>query len=202
MMHKPGQFALLVCSLLAGVMLCGGCSSSVDHARGFTFAAGDYPEAFASTRSVLREYRFDIERVDADSGVITTLPEFSPGLLQPWSPLQTGFGDEWEDTVNRQAREVRVTFEPEAGEEGMMRASVWVTVLRQHRAGRRLDSEWVGGSTFTVDPLLQERHTLTYNVPVRRDESLEARLAKRIEEEMRRRAETSATVAAEGAEES
>lgn len=160
----------------------GGCAASVDHPSEFTFAISDYQSAFDTTREVLREYRFEIARIDADAGVIATAPAFSPGVLAPWSPLQTGVRDEWEDTLNQQAREVRVTFEPQDDE--TMRGSVWVTLLRQHRAGRRLDSEWVGASSFSIDPQLVERHASTYTVPVRRDESLEARLAKRIEDEL------------------
>ncbi|QKK09985.1 MAG: hypothetical protein HND58_18740 [Planctomycetota bacterium] len=76
-----------------------------------------------------------------------------------------------------------MTFEPDGAES--MRGSVWVTVLREQRAGRRLDSETVGGSTFTVDPQLRERHSSVYLVPIRRDPSLEARLAKRIEDDLR-----------------
>ncbi len=174
--------AMALAALLVGP---GGCASAVEGTGEFTFASRDYPAAFDATRDALREYRFTLERIDAEAGVISTTRELSPGLLEPWSPLQTGFGDEWEDTFNRQAREVRVTFEPEGEDGETMRASVWVTLLRQHRAGRRLDSEWVGGSTFALDPQLRERHTSTYFVPTRRDSSLEARLARRIEAEIR-----------------
>lgn len=171
---------------LAGLVVCvGGCASAVEGTGDLTFARSAYPAAFDATRDVLREYRFSLERIDAEAGVISTAPEFSPGLLEPWSPLQTGLGDEWEDTLNRQARAVRVTFEPEGEDSETMRASVWVTLMRQHRAGRRLDSEWVGASTFAVDPQLKERHTSTYFVPMRRDGALEARLARRIEAEIR-----------------
>ncbi|MDQ7014718.1 MAG: hypothetical protein Q9O74_12635 [Planctomycetota bacterium] len=174
--------AIGLAALLVGP---GGCASAVEGTGDFTFSSRDYPAAFDATRDVLRDYRFTLERIDAEAGVISTTKELSPGLLEPWSPLQTGFGDEWEDTLNRQARQVRVTFAPE-GEDGQtMRASVWVTLLRQHRAGRRLDSEWVGASTFAFDPQLKERHTATYFVPSRRDGALEARLARRIEAEMR-----------------
>lgn len=179
-MHKLG---ILLSAAVAVCLTLGGCASAVDHPGQFTFAKSDYTAAFGTTRDVLRAYRLDLERIDADAGVISTAPEFSTGLLQPWSPLQTGLGDEWEDTLNHQARAVRVTFEPDGAES--MRGSVWVTVLREQRAGRRLDSETVGGSTFAIDPQLRERHSSVYLVPMRRDSSLEARLAKRIEDDLR-----------------
>lgn len=179
-LHKLGT---LLAAAAAACLTLGGCASAVDHSGQFTFATNDYTAAFDTTRDVLRSYRLDLDRIDAAAGVISTAPEFSPGLLQPWSPLQTGLGDEWEDTLNHQSRAVRVTFEPDGAES--MRGSVWVTVLREQRAGRRLDSETVGGSTFTVDPQLRERHSSVYLVPIRRDPSLEARLAKRIEDDLR-----------------
>ncbi|MFG0259184.1 MAG: hypothetical protein ACF8LK_02435 [Phycisphaerales bacterium JB041] len=182
-MHTLGT--TLGIGLTALCFALGGCASPVDRPGHFTFARGDYTAAFGTTRDVLSAYRLELDRIDAEAGVISTAPEFSPGLLQPWSPLQTDLGDEWEDTLNHQARAVRVTFEPEGPES--MRGSVWVTVLREQRAGRRLDSETVGGSTFTIDPQLRERHSSVYLVPVRRDPSLEARLAQRIEDDLRAR---------------
>ncbi len=122
---------------------------------------------------------FELDRVDATAGVIATRPHFSMGIFEPWDTTQSSFADEWEDTVNMQARAVRVTFAPAEGaadgvgfDEAPMVGSVWVTLYRNQRSGRRLDSEWVGGSTFTGDPLQQQRHTSNYLVPTRRDEAL------------------------------
>lgn len=186
--------------LVATAGLGAGCAPSAEGPRQFTVAPGQYAAAFDATREALRELHFDLDRVDAASGVITTRPHFSPGLFEPWDPTQTGLSQEWEDTVNMQAREVRVTFSParaevagsaEADAEADLRAtsdeltgSVWVTLLRQHRAGRRLDSEWVGGSSFSIDPELRSRAGLRYRVPLKRDQRLEARLADAIRERL------------------
>lgn len=173
-------------SALSAVILLGGCSARVDGPREFAIAPGGYPAAFDATRELLRDMDFELERVDAAAGVITTRPHFSQGLFQPWDSTQSGLGDEWEDALNMQARVVRVTFAPageapsEFDDESEMVGSVWVTLYRQQRSGRRLDSEWVGGSTFAGDPLQQKRHASTYLVPMRRDASLEARLAERL----------------------
>lgn len=179
--------AALAAAVLLGPL---GCGSSPRGPSDFAVAGGAYPAAFDATRDVLQEYGFALERIDAAAGVISTEPEFSPGLLEPWSPVQTGLADEWEDTVNHQSRVVRVTFapvgEPPAGAADPdfgepMRASVWVTVYRQHRVGRRLDSEWVGASSFYDDPEFRMLHGTTYEVATRRDRELEARLAREIE---------------------
>lgn len=179
---------LSACSVLSAVSLLGGCAARVDAPREFAVAPGHYPAAFDATRELLRGMDFTLERVDADSGVISTEPRFSRGLLEPWDATQTGLSDEWEDTVNMQARSVRVTFTQDGGEPtddaAETTATVWVTLYRNHRSGRRLDSEWVGASTFARDPLQQARHTSVYLVPTRRDEALEARLADKILREL------------------
>ncbi|HZW10599.1 MAG TPA: hypothetical protein VFF69_11910 [Phycisphaerales bacterium] len=187
-------------SLFAASALLGGCASSVDGPREFSVAPGSYESAFEATGEALRGLQFELERIDAASGVITTKRHFAPGLLEPWDPSQSGPGDEWEDALNMQAREVRVTFTPVAAPapdpgdaaaapatdlrtaEGEIVGSVWVTVYRQQRAGRRLESEWIGGSTVYSDPDLNARAGARYMVPLRRDERLESRLAARIRE--------------------
>lgn len=179
-----------IAAATATAAILGGCSSPPDGPRDFAVAPGAYDQAFSATREVLRDMRFDLERVDAASGVITTKPHFSQGLFEPWDPTQSGFDQEWEDAMNMQAREVRVTFAPAepppAAEDAPpdlreaempLVGSVWVTVLRQHRAGRRLDAEWIGASSFAFDPELAARAGQRYLVPLRRDERLEARLA-------------------------
>lgn len=182
--HIPFFLCVLCVSV---VSLLVGCASSNTSSREFSIAPGSYAAAFDSAREVLRRMDFELERVDATAGVITTQPHYSTGAFEPWDSTQSTLKDEWEDAVNMQARAVRVTFTPVEGSvegapagETKMVGSVWVTLYRNQRAGRRLDSEWVGGSTFASDPLQQQRHTSNYLVPLRRDEALEARLAARI----------------------
>jgi hypothetical protein len=190
--------------LFGVVNLLGACTSTVDGPREFTVAPGEYGAAFAATSEALRELDFELERIDAASGVITTKPHFAPGFLEPWDQTQSGLDDEWEDALNMQAREVRVTFTPAAeiaaeadgmqatdatipdlrAAEGEIVGSVWVTLYRQQRAGRRLDSESVGRSTFYTDPDLGARAGSRYMVPLRRDQRLESRLAARIRESL------------------
>jgi hypothetical protein len=182
-----------------------GCTSRVEGSRDFMVPAGQYALAFDATRDALHELDFDLDRVDAAAGVITTRPHFSQGLFEPWDHTQTGARDEWEDAANMQAREVRVTFVPADANSipaddatpapdmrdapGEVVGSVWVTLYRHHRAGRRLDSEWVGGSTTFSDPALAARAGARYLVPLRRDEHLESRLAAAVRERLGRAAQ-------------
>jgi hypothetical protein len=172
---------LCVASVPSVVGLLAGCSTRTDGPREFTLAPGQYPAAFDATRELLREMRFDLDRIDAAAGVISTTPHFSRGVFEPWDSTQSSTTDEWEDAVNMQARAVRVSFTQDGAEpadpDAQTTAGVWVTVYRLNRSGRRLDSEWVGGSTFSLDPIQQQRHGTSYLVPIRRDEDLEARLA-------------------------
>ena len=186
--HIPFFLCVLCVSV---VSLLSGCASRETDTRKFTIAPGHYPAAFDATREVLRQMDFELDRVDAVAGVITTRPRFSAGAFEPWDATQSSFKDEWEDAMNMQARAVRISFVSTAGAassdpaaEPEMVGSVWVTLYRNQRSGRRLDSEWVGGSTFASDPLMQRRHTSTYLVPIRRDEPLEARLAAQIQHEL------------------
>ena len=190
--HIPFFLCVLCVSV---VSFSGGCASREPGSREFAIAPGSYPSAFDATREVLRQMDFELDRVDAVAGVITTKPHFSTGAFEPWDATQSSFKDEWEDAMNMQARSVRVTFHPAEGiteettegtpaDKAALVGSVWVTLYRNQRSGRRLDSEWVGASTFAYDPLMQQRHTSTYLVPIRRDEPLEARLAAKIRQEL------------------
>src|SRR5688500_8446844 len=105
----PRALILIVLALL------GGCGSSKMLPSTFAVDAGRYGEAFDAAREVLRAARFDIDRVDAGGGVISTEPKRSAGLATPWDREQSTMGQEFEDLLNHQQRTVRITFEP-AGE--------------------------------------------------------------------------------------
>lgn len=184
MNHPSAQLLGSVVSVLSVVIASTGCSTRADGPREFTVAPGQYPAAFDATRELLSDMDFDLERIDAAAGIISTTPHFSRGAFEPWDSTQSSARDEWEDAMNMQARAVRVSF-TQAGTEptdpdAETTASVWVTLYRSNRSGRRLDSEWVGGSTFSVDPIQRERYGTAFLVPVRRDEVLEARLVDRL----------------------
>ena len=66
----------------------------------------DYPLAFETTKDVLREMGFELDRVDASSGVITTRPRTGAGLATPWIVTETPV----RDLVQRDRRRARVTF--------------------------------------------------------------------------------------------
>lgn len=158
-----------------------GCASTPEGNSRFAFEAEDYPRVFDAGRDVLRDLGFTLARIDAESGVLSTEPKCSMGLLEPWSPVQDRAADQWADAFNRHARTVRITFDGPDEEAAPTGGTVWVTLQREHRTGRRLHSAWVGASTFTIDPEVRDRTGTAYLVPLRRDARLEARIARAIE---------------------
>src|SRR5262249_15003949 len=158
--------------------------------------------AFDAARDVLRENRFDLNRVDGHAGVITTFTKPSAGLLSPWDSEQSTFGQEVDDLMDYQQRRIRVTFEPIStpatappsppgppGRGGARRAltvlsgsgetimRIRATIERIERPIWRPDTTAVGLYTRAVDPDLVRRGLQpSYTVPVSEDPLLAARL--------------------------
>jgi len=91
-----------------------GCASRAPASAEFGVQAPQYQRAIEVARDVLLEARFEIDRVDAAGGVITTLPKMTGGLLTPWDGEQTTMDQEVADATSAHRRRVRITFEPAA----------------------------------------------------------------------------------------
>jgi len=102
----------VLAALLAGVG--SGCASRAPASAEFGVQAPQYERAIEVSRDVLLEARFEIDRVDAAGGIITTLPKMTGGLLTPWDGEQTTFDQEIADATSAHRRRVRITFEPAA----------------------------------------------------------------------------------------
>jgi hypothetical protein len=118
-------------------------------------APGAYAATFQAVKDELRAAGFELDRIDARAGVITTRPHVSAGLGTPWIGDETTIGQEFEGLLNRQRRTVRVVFTPSQGEPETrdaaapfdarrpgveLRAQVEVRVERVHRLGLRPSS--------------------------------------------------------------
>lgn len=171
----------------------GGCAS--DGPSTFEVPEGGYPVAFDSAKDMLREMRFDLDRVDARAGVITTRPKASAGFATPWDVEQSTLGQEWSDLLNRHFRVVRIEFTPAPGAQraelgsptapqpadsdlrehsGPMRATVRVSLERLSRPGWRPSTASIGLSSFVVDTV---NGSAWFTTPVTRDTRLESRLS-------------------------
>lgn len=102
--------------LALATWLLAGCAARAPASVEFGVQGVAYDRAIAAARDVLLEARFEIDRIDAASGVITTLPKTSAGLLAPWDQDQTTLGQEISDATSTQRRRVRITFEPAAAD--------------------------------------------------------------------------------------
>lgn len=186
---RPASRVIALALLLS---LLAGCAGASGDAR-FDVPAGSYSRAFDATRSVLRDYRFPIERVDARAGVITTRPKATAGLATPWDAEQSTPGQEIEDLLNDQRRRVRVVFQPAdpgastLSDDAPLIAHVEVGVYRVQNPGLRLPPGAISQGSLSVDPALRQRW-VTYGMetPVARDSRLAGRIARDIERRLAR----------------
>lgn len=172
----------LGCLLLATL---GGCAAKGE-ARS-AVSGGEYREVFQAAREVLRSERFELDRVDAGAGVLTT---------QPSSAQIRGL----EDVADRLQRVVRIEFAPvtsgsNAPSSGSMLVdpsaasvafrdsimTIRVIVERVHYPGWRPSPVSVRMGGRHTDPQLVERDLQpTYVTAVREDEAYAAELAAKI----------------------
>lgn len=130
----------------------------------FETAAGEYPRAFEAAKDELRAAGFELERVDARAGVITTRPSASAGLFTPWVSDEQTIGAEWDGAANAERRVVTVRFFPGALQDGSgdlrdaeasLQGEVEVEVRRLYRPGRTPESASVRLTTQFRDPAWQ-----------------------------------------------
>lgn len=183
-----------------------GCSASGPPRFGVAPGADSYAVAFDAAREVLRARFYQLERVDAQAGVITTAPKPTAGLATPWDPDQSSPGQEVEELFNQRTRTVRITFErsapdgeaaaaPGAGPtEFVLDAAgvaplvgrVQVTIWQRQVTHLRLNARSVNLTSQTADPVLVGQGVgARFDVPIERDDRLASRIAREIEARMK-----------------
>lgn len=187
----------LLAAVLAGVCLAGGCASRTDRGdASFVIDAAEYRQAFTIARDVLRDHRYEPDRVDAQAGVITTAPREGAGLLAAWTIASASTAAE--DTINPHRRTAEIRFEPAEDRsappegaadalarpglrrspseaEGPVVVSVRVLVSRRVRPTRRLETSAIGySSTSTNSELFRRGLGTSYDAP----RSLDGRAAR------------------------
>ena len=216
---KPVHYTLNVmkpAAILGCLLLLAGCSSA-PRVSDTPLETQEYARGFEVVKDVLREYRFELERIDARHGVITTRAKPTAGLITPWDKEQSTPRQELEELVNQELRAVRVEFVPigvdshqrstltpadtaEAdfndlrSQQQTLRIVVTVNQLRVHRPGRQLSTKSIRNSTMYADPALSARGLAPMAIEeLGRDEKLESRLLAAIEKQL---AEENATATA------
>lgn len=178
--------------MVAGCAVLASCASTPMDVEQRAFESSDYAKAFDAAKDVVREYSFELDRVDAASGVISTAPRAWSGAATPWVPFGSTPGDALGGFVQFEQRTARVEFLPaEEGVErpadmrsyeGPIRAEVSVTVERLYRPGRRVDATSVRLSGFTADPTIDPKGgpPAAFAAEHRQDGALAARVHKAI----------------------
>jgi hypothetical protein len=182
-----------LCGLMALVLL-GGCAAEPSAPAEILVMPGGYAEAFEAAKGAVLEGGFELDRVDARGGVISSRPKGTGGLATPWDTEQTTLEQELEDLANQQMRVVRITFWPEGedvqmspegdlrDEDRALRARVEVSVQRVHRPGWRIETTSVQQSRRWRDPDMGRRGLSgRYVVPFALDMHLAHRLAREID---------------------
>ncbi|MEC9373755.1 MAG: hypothetical protein VYC34_07925 [Planctomycetota bacterium] len=190
-----GRLLTLAAVLLLGSV--GGCAASNQDPT-IHIPAGDYAAAFDAARDEIRKAGYELQRVDARAGVITSQPRASAGLATPWTGVESSFEDAWQSLVNHERRRLRIEFRPEAVEppptdaapdprldlrEAGLPVELTVTaeVERAHRPGMRVQPASVRLTSFSRD-LIQESEGVepTYWTVISEDKLLAMRIADRI----------------------
>jgi hypothetical protein len=180
------------------------CASKAKPYPAVAVSAGKYAEAFEVAKDALREFQFDLDRVDAAGGIVTTHARGSAGFATPWVPHTSSLGESARGFVERERRRAAVVFQPagatlpdtaagtpETGlgkpidlalepmnPEAEMTAHVRVWIERVYRPGRRVSATSVRLSSFTSDPELREQGLEpAFAVETKSDSALEGRIA-------------------------
>ena len=205
----PRGLALVVFASCLALVNLTGCARQQPPVAGpppaavFSVSAADYADTFEVARAELLRRRFELERVDAQAGVILTQPEGGAGLLAPWT---MGPGARVvEDTLNAQSRTVEIRFEaaeaaaapprgsgaaladprlpvsPGQAQESVL-VSVRVLVSRRVTPTRRLDPSGIRYSLNAVNPQLFRRGLgTTYTLPQDLDARASVQIARSIQ---------------------
>lgn len=179
----PGLHGAITLFVIAIGCTLSSCASAPNREPAFNLASGHYAASFEHAKRVLIDHGFELDRVDFREGIITTRPKATSGLATPWHGDQSTPGDEFEDLLNRHRRIVRVSFKPanDATSDAVAApraATVEVSILREHRPGRRLEPKAVRFSTVTRDESLVARGLWPrHETPLESDDALARRLA-------------------------
>ncbi|MFK7760027.1 MAG: hypothetical protein AB8C13_08775 [Phycisphaerales bacterium] len=180
--------ATLVSSVcLASALFASGCmNSSLYSGADYSFAptagdgdgvsVGDRQAIIDATRDVLIDYQFEINRVDARRGVVTTAYKSTQGIASPWDSEQGSLNHEMADFVNQHERGVRVLID----DDGQVLVSV--VVRRVHRPQWRVETESIRLSTHaTVIDSDGNAQPSQFVTPIGLDEQLARRIGERIQ---------------------
>lgn len=195
MTHAWIRACCLALGLLAGVLLTG--CSSVARSTTFVVDGAQYDQAFESAKDTVRAFGFELDRVDARGGVLTSRPRRSSGFATPWVPHPSDLSGAWRDLLHGDARTVTIEFRPQAGtgplrvrrdprydvreHAGPVQVRVDVVLEREQRSGLRADATSV---RFLSSASPGQDVTTDTFVVIGRDAPLAGRIAESMQKRM------------------
>ena len=106
-----------IIAIVMCVWIVGGCASgrlAVDNP--LEVDTSDYPLFYRAAREVLAEQGFVLDQTNYRFGVVSTQPQYSATLFEPWRPTNSTSAQALGATVNHQRRVVTITLEPDPAE--------------------------------------------------------------------------------------
>ncbi len=180
---------------LAGLLTLGGCAAKGP--TSFRVPEGRYAEVFDIAKDEVQKLGFELVRIDARGGVITSGAVVTAGLATPWTRTEASFGEEFGSFLHRDQRRVSVHFTPEVVEEeapvgnvdirafsGVLDCNVVAIREILHRPGLRLSPVAVRLSSVSPTGLTDDPDTDPIVRTVGEDKALSQKLARRIEKRL------------------
>ena len=179
-------------------------------------SASDYDLAFDSALEALRGVGMHAELIDRRSGIVETEYRTAGTILEPWRTDSSTAAIAFESTVNHERRKARLEFTPVRFDEapaaeapltgpdlvgesievtdltqydGRIELRAWVHLERSTVVGRRRGDWTRRSSTMAIDPDSGLGPAQRFWTPVARDEELERRLLRDIQEALAQHAE-------------
>ena len=131
----------------------------------FTITGAQYAEAFDAAKGMLRDHRFQLDRIDARAGVITSRPASSAGYFTPWIRHTASTAEAVDASLNRERRIAAVGFAPADDStvddlrsyQGDIAVTVGVAVERVLTPGARHTTTSIRLSSTYTNPAWLER---------------------------------------------
>jgi len=105
-MKRSAACIVLIAIGLANV----GCATSTGPTT-VAVGPGRYAQAFSITKDEIRRLGFQLARVDARSGVITSQTQSTAGLATPWTHTEASFDDRVDSFFHRDQRRISISFD-------------------------------------------------------------------------------------------
>ncbi len=137
------------CSVVTLAFLCGigtGCASrqtrvcNSSHQWSVAESADTQDRLWSAAKETIRRQGYQLDRVDRNAGVISTLPEVSQQLFEFWRHDVDTPKDLWESAFNPIRRRVDMTMQSNQDQPGLMKLEVVVTKQRISSLDRQFNS--------------------------------------------------------------